>query len=110
MGDEEDGAMGSRTVTVMPCVLLLFLPSTKPSPLMNTSIVPTVPNSSHPSFPVGMAGSVLGVGGGDGERAMEGQKVFHSFQEFVLRIREKTVNGGAEIWVSACTAKDPPAP
>jgi len=50
-------------------------------------------------------------GGGEvGERETEGQKVFHFRQEPVSRIRERTVDGGTETWVSACTAKDPLGP
>jgi hypothetical protein len=78
---------------------------------MKTSMVPIVPSSSQPSFPVGMEGCELSGGGGDfGEKAMEGQKVFHLCQLGVSLMREKQVDGEAEICVRARTVKLPPGP
>lgn len=78
---------------------------------MKTSMLPMVPSSSQPGFPVGMPESVLGGGGGDfGDRVMEGQKVFHLCQFGVSLIRERTVDGEAEICVRARTVKEPPEP
>lgn len=78
---------------------------------MKTSMVPMVPSSSHPSFPVGMLGSEVGGGGGDlGERVMEGQKVFHLCQLGVSLMRERQVEGEAEMRVRVRTLKEPPGP
>jgi hypothetical protein len=78
---------------------------------MKTSIVPIVPSSSQPAFPVGIWGSEVWGGGGDfDEMVMEGQKVFHLCQFGVSLIRERQVEGEAEMRVRARTEKLPPGP
>jgi hypothetical protein len=78
---------------------------------MKTAMSPIVPSSSQPSFPVGMKREDFGGGGGDlGEKDMEGQKVFHLCQLGVSLMRERQVDGEAEIRVRARTEKLPPDP
>jgi hypothetical protein len=65
---------------------------------MKTSMSPVVPSSSQPAFPVSMEGDGSDRGSGEfGERVIEGQKVFHLCQLGVSLMREKQVNGAAEI-------------
>ena len=98
-------------MTSIPCVRLRFRPGIRPSPDMKTSMSPAVPSSSQLSFPVSMQGDESDGGCGEfGERVMEGQKVFHLCQLGVSLMREKQVNGEAEIRVRARTLKLPPGP